>query len=452
MVEPIISVSGLRGIVGQSLDPAIVIRYVAAFLNELPSGAIVVSFDGRTTGPMLKDAVRSVIAASGREVLDAGIAATPTVGVLVRQAQAVGGVQISASHNPPEYNGLKLFAPDGRVVDAEFGHRVLRGYRAPSMSWASYDRVTRSTTMSDTHSTHLSAILATVDVERIRGCRFRVFLDSNHGAGSLMGRLLLDTLGCQTVVLEDEHPDGRFAHPTEPTEANLASVLQLVTANRAAVGFCQDPDADRLAVIDERGRYIGEEYTLALCLDHVLRKRKGVVVANCATSRMSQDIAERHGSTYVRAAVGEANVTAAMTANSAIFGGEGNGGPIDPRVGYVRDSFVGMALILDAMAASGNSVADLANGLPRYEIHKTKFPLNAERTDNVMESLETKFSDATADRMDGMRFDWDDRRWLLVRQSNTEPIIRAIAEAPTRQQAVELCRAAEAVIIETGSA
>ena len=205
----------------------------------------------------------------------------------------------------------------------------------------------------ETITAHLLAVLDTVDAERIRKCRFRVVLDSNHGAGSILGRRLLHELACRLTVLGEE-PNGQFAHPPEPTAENLAGVLAAVTDAGADVGFCQDPDADRLAVIDQSGRYVGEEYTLAMCVDHVLRQRKGPIAANCASSRMSEDLAERYGVPYFRSAVGEANVVDAMLAHEAIFGGEGNGGPIDPRVGYVRDSFVGMALLLDAMAARRN--------------------------------------------------------------------------------------------------
>jgi phosphomannomutase len=240
-------------------------------------------------------------------------------------------------------------------------------------------------------------------------------------------------------------PTGRFAHPPEPTADNLISVCEKVTAARAHVGFCQDPDADRLAVIDETGHYIGEEYTLALCLDHVLRRTPGPVVTNCSTSRMSADLAEKYGVPLFRSAVGEANVCDLMLAKGAIFGGEGNGGPIDPRVGYVRDSFVGMALILDALAARETTVTQLVRELPRYEIHKTKITLLREKIPTALAALQKQFSDARPDHLDGLRLDWPNK-WLLVRASNTEPIVRAIAEAHTRREAEELCAATEKIL------
>jgi phosphomannomutase len=444
MSELIISVSGLRGVVGDGLNPLVAARYVAAYVQGLPDGPIVVTRDGRTTGAMLADAVHSTLAAMGRTVLDGGIAATPTTGVLVRHTRAAGGIQISASHNPPEYNGIKLFSWDGRVIDAEAGERVLRQYESDHLEWADYQRIGTRSQIPDTLSAHAALVLDTVDIERIRARKYRVLLDSNHGAGSLLGRYLLTELGCELTHL-GATPDGMFEHPAEPTEQNLAGVTAEVTRVQADVGFCQDPDADRLAVIDESGRYIGEEYTLAICLGHVLKQHPGPVVTNCASSRMSQDLAEQHGVPFHRSPVGEANVTGLMKQTEAQFGGEGNGGPIDPRVGYVRDSFVGMALILDAMAARGATISELAAELPAYAIYKTKFTVVGKRIEDVLDRLEKRFADAQADRMDGLRLDWPGR-WLLVRASNTEPIVRAIAEAETAEDAKRLCEQAGEVI------
>jgi phosphomannomutase len=261
-------------------------------------------------------------------------------------------------------------------------------------------------------------------------------LDSNAGAGSTLGKLLLATLGCEVTLL-GEKSNGQFLHPPEPTAENLAGVRQQVVDAKAAVGFCQDPDADRLAIIDEAGRYIGEEYTLALCIDHVLRDRKGPIVTNCATSRMAQDLAEKYGVPFHRAAVGEANVADKMVEVGAVFGGEGNGGPIDPRVGLVRDSFVGMALVLAAMARRGMRLSELADELPRYEIVKRTAQLPPQKLASALDAAERKFPAARADRLDGLRLDWPDR-WLIVRGSNTEPIARTIAEAPTAAEASQL--------------
>ncbi|OHB66801.1 MAG: phosphoglucosamine mutase, partial [Planctomycetes bacterium RBG_13_63_9] len=402
MGELIISVSGLRGIVGETLTPQQAIAYATAFAAEAPEGAIVITRDGRASGDMLAAAIRSGLQAVGRDTVDAGVAATPTTGVLVREGRAGGGIQISASHNPAQYNGMKLFGCDGRVLAAGPGNAVLQRYRRGKTDWAPHDRLGALRALADTTSAHLAAVLATVDVPRIRDRGFRVLLDANHGAGGLLGRRLLKELGCRVTLLGEE-PSGRFAHPAEPTAENLAGVLSAVPTAGAEVGFCQDPDADRLAVIDESGRYLGEEYTLAMCVDHVLRQRKGSIVTNCSTSRMSQDLADHYGVGFHRSAVGEANVVDAMLEHRAVFGGEGNGGPIDPRVGLVRDSFVGMAQLLDAMARRQMPISALADELPRYHIVKTKIELAREKVPVALEALASRFAEAASDRLDGLR-------------------------------------------------
>ncbi len=286
-----------------------------------------------------------------------------------------------------------------------------------------------------------------------------------------------NSFGLHSSTLLGGEPDGQFSHPPEPTAENLAGVLPKVVENKCDIGFCQDPDADRLAVIDEKGRYIGEEYTLAICVDHVLRQRPGPVVTNCSTSRMTEDLAKKYGVPFYRSAVGEANVVDAMLKHGAVLGGEGNGGVIDPRVVLVRDSFTAMALILDAMAARNLPVSALADELPRYEICKTKISLPKEKLSVGLAAIEKHFSGTLhphsplpegegdagtltsprrvacgdpalsqrekpiVSKLDGLRLDWDDK-WLLVRGSNTEPIVRAIAEAPTAAEAERLCHEA----------
>ncbi len=440
MAGLIISVSGLRGIVGQQLTPEAALRYVAAFARLAPAGPIVVARDSRPTGQMLLEAVLAGLHAAGRNTLEAGIIPTPTLGILVRKYQAAGGIMISASHNPPEYNGLKLFAPEGRVVPERFGQQVLESYRRGQFDWAPWHRIGSSQTCADPINPHLEAILAVVDSQAIRSRSFRVLLDANHGAGGEAGRRLLDALGCQVIVLGGQ-ADGQFEHPPEPTAENLASLAALVRQSGAEIGFAQDPDADRLAILDATGRYLGEEATLALCVAHVLRSRQGPIVTNCSTSRMIEDLARKSNVPFFRSPVGEPHVVDLMLAKDALFGGEGNGGPIDPRVGYVRDSLVGMALVLEAMAQTGLSVAALADQLPRYEIVKTKVPLEPGKVREALDRLERHFSDARSDRLDGLRLDWPDR-WLLVRPSNTEPICRIVAEARTEPDARHLAHQA----------
>ncbi len=447
--QPIISVSGLRGIVGKSLTPELVARYVAAFAAELPPGDLLVAYDGRATGPVFLSIVASALAAAGRNVCSAAVAATPTVGVLTKAGGFAGAVQVSASHNPAEYNGLKLFGGDGRVLPAEAGERVKQRYLDGEYAWADHSLVGQLRDLNDTTSNHLKLILATVDTEAIRQKSFRVLLDANHGSGSFLGKELLDALGCKSTILGAE-PNGQFAHLPEPTAENLVGVCEQVTATKSVVGFCQDPDADRLALIDEHGRYIGEEKTLAICVDHILRKTPGPVVTNCSTSRMTQDLAEKYNCEFQHSAVGEANVVDAMIATGAVIGGEGNGGIIHPKVGWVRDSFVGMALVLDAMTSRGLGLSQLADELPAYAIYKAKVTLASDKVALALDTLQSHFSEAKPSRLDGLRLDWPaEKKWLLIRASNTEPIVRIFAEASEPREAEELCKVVERVLTTT---
>lgn len=443
MSELIVSVSGIRGVVGKNLTSKTVEQFTLAVSSVLEAGPLVVTRDGRANGIELAEDVCQTLSNNGRSVINAGVAATPTTGVLIREFEAAGGIQVSASHNPIQYNGLKLFDQTGRVLTAERGEQVREIYQQSPEPGASSDNPAPVTVPEDTISAHLNRVLATVDVDRIRSRNYRVLLDANHGAGGILGRRLLETLGCQLILLGEE-ANGKFQHDPEPTARNLTSICQQVAEQDVAIGFCQDPDADRLAIIDESGKYLGEEYTLALCVDHILQQRTGTIVTNCATSRMIEDLSDKHGVPFQRSAVGEANVVDAMIATQACFGGEGNGGPIDPRVGYVRDSFVGMATVLDAMAAEQQSVRSLADRLPRYAIHKTQVSVTREQMPAIFDVLERQLTAATSSRLDGLRLDWPDQ-WLLIRASNTEPLVRLIAEASDPQAAEQLCQQAAAI-------
>ncbi|MBI1902476.1 MAG: phosphoglucosamine mutase [Planctomycetia bacterium] len=441
MGDLIISVSGLRGIVGQALTPEVAARYASAFGAEIPPGPVVVCRDGRASGKMLADAACGALVAAGRDVTDAGVAATPTLGVVVRQLAAAGGIQISASHNPAQYNGLKLFSAAGQVIDPDSGAKVEERFRSGDVAAATQARHSNVRALADPHEPHLRLVLAIVDVAQIRRQKFRVLLDSNHGSGALLGRRLLEALGCTATVLGAQ-PDGQFEHAPEPLEENLRGVCLQARDAAVDVAFCQDPDADRLAIVEGQGRYLGEEYTLALCVDHRLRQaggRPGAVVTNCSTSRMSQDLAGKYGAAFFPSKVGEAHVVAEMKKQNALLGGEGNGGVIDPRVGYVRDSFVAMALVLEAMATRGLAVSELAAELPRYEIVKARLEMAGEAVAKAWKGLEARFADARPDRLDGLRLDWPEK-WLSVRASNTEPIVRVFAEARSRADAERLCR------------
>jgi phosphomannomutase len=395
---------------------------------------------------MVSQTIIASLLACGRDCIDVDVAATPTIGVLVGERGAAGAVQISASHNPPPYNGIKLFSRSGRVVDATTGAAIRDAYEASQADWCSFDEIGTISKEADPHQPHLEKVLATVDIPAIRAAGHRVLLDSNHGAGSILGQRLLSALGCQVITLGDS-PDGQFAHVPEPTAENLSGVADLVRENQCDVGFCQDPDADRLALIDAEGHYIGEEYTLALCVQRALADEatRGPIVINGATSGMSERLAAEAGVLSYRSAVGEANVADMMIANKAAYGGEGNGGPIDPRVGYVRDSFVGMAQVLDLMTSTGKSLSQLRDALPKLHIHKAKVTVSADRLPELYDALTSQHADATPTKGDGLRLAWNDK-WLLVRGSNTEPIVRLIAEAESEQEAKSLCASAAALL------
>jgi phosphomannomutase len=429
--EPlIVSVSGLRGVVGASLTTDVAVRYAAAFAATLPPGPIVIGRDGRPSGPALAAAIGDRLTQFGRDVIDSGVAATPTIGIVVRERGAAGGIQISASHNPARYNGMKLFSSAGRVLTAAAGAEVLARYEAGTapVPGAAAGRVSAF----DGTEAHVRLVAGIVNVSAIRRRRPRVWIDCGHGAGSRVALPLLEHLGCE-VVIEGATPDGAFEHEPEPTADNLAALLPRVAASGADVGFFQDPDADRLAIAAGDGTYLGEEATLALAVEGVLAKTPGPVVVNCSTSGMTAAIAAAHGCACHVSKVGEANVVDAMLACGAVIGGEGNGGVIDPRVVLVRDSFVAMALLLDRLAADpAVTVASLAARLPRMLMRKTKIDLAPSLRGVALEEglgrIAAAFPEAAASRLDGLRLNWPGG-WLLVRASNTEPIVRIVAEA-----------------------
>ena len=449
----IVSVSGLRGVVGTSLTPDVAVRYAAAFADTLPPGPIVIGRDGRTSGPMLAAAIFNYLTGIGRDVIDCGVAATPTVGIVVRDEIAAGGIQISASHNPAAYNGMKLFSRAGRVLSAAAGKKVLERFQAiaPSDETRPLAETVGDVREVDGTAAHVRLVAATVDVAAIRRHRPRVWLDSGHGAGSRVAVPLLEHLGCE-MVIEGGEPDGLFEHLPEPTAENLAGMLPRIRQQHADIGFFQDPDADRLAIATADGRYIGEEATVALAVEGVLAKRPGPIVVNCSTSGMAAAIAARHGVACHISAVGEANVVEKMNDTAAVLGGEGNGGVIDPRVVLVRDSFVAMALVLERMCAGEalTSIDALARALPQFVMKKTKVDLSPEiRGPALAEALvriEKAFPEAKPDRLDGLRLDWPGG-WLLVRSSNTEPIVRLVAEDRDAAKVDEaLARAASALL------
>lgn len=436
--ELIVSVSGIRGIIGESLTPRVALAFASALGVHVQGGGVVVSRDGRPSGAMLRHAVLAGLAAAGCEIHDLGVAPTPTVGLAVRTLQAAGGIQITASHNPAPYNGLKLFGADGRVLSATVGEEVRALFAAGACRAVPHTDLGTVRYYRQAEEVHGDLVLRLIDGTRIRSARFKALIDGNGGAGGPLGRRLLQSLAVETVGVACD-ADGFFRHEAEPTAENLKEICPLVRQQEADLGLALDPDADRLALIDENGRYIGEELTLALAVLFRLRRERGPVVINMSTSRVVEDIAARFNCPCHRSAVGEANVADKMREVGALIGGEGNGGVIDPRVGLVRDPFIALALILNLMAETNRKLSELVAELPVYSIVKDKYTVARERLPALFEALQAKWPQARVNLLDGLRLDWADR-WVHVRPSNTEPIVRVIAEAPKADAAAALCR------------
>lgn len=446
-----ISVSGMRGIVGKDLTPELVARHAAALgawarANGKP--VVVLGRDARTSGPMFARAATAGLMSVGVHVIDVGIAPTPTVQLAVEHHHAGAGLILTASHNPIEWNALKLVGPDGIFLDGESGAAV-RAMAEAGPARTGWEGVGEVREDREAIARHLDQVLKLphIDLEAIRAKKFVVALDCVRGAGGTSIPLLLERLGCTVHAINTE-TDGRFPRPPEPLPENLGDLCQLVKETGAAVGFAVDPDVDRLALVDEKGEPIGEDYTLALAvravLEAVRKKGAGVpggdgqltVVANLSTSLVVEDAAKMGGARFVRAPVGEANVARTIAAEKAIIGGEGNGGVILPMLHIGRDAPVGVALILHLMAATGQTVSGLVAQQPRYRIVKAKAPRGNDLAP-VYGRLKAKFADASVDLRDGLRLAWSDR-WVHVRPSGTEPIVRFIAEAPTSAEAEAL--------------
>jgi phosphomannomutase len=354
----------------------------------------------------------------------------------VRQLGAAGGVEISASHNPAEWNGIKLFHRDGRVLNAAEGGRVRAIFEGRQFAVRAWDRIGKPIPYGDPHAAHLMRVLQVVNAGAIRERGYHVVLDANHGVGGILGARLLTALGCRVTTLGGA-PDGAFEHPPEPLPENLGSLCRTVRENQADIGFAQDPDADRLAIVDQTGRPIGEELTITLAAAHVLSRTPGIAVVNLSTTRAVAEVAAANRSTCERTPVGEANVVERMIKRRAVLGGEGNGGVILPQVVPVRDSFSGMALILEAMAVQDTSISELVRRLPQYVMLKEKITVNLAKLPAVLRRLAARHRRTKPNTTDGLRLDWPDR-WVHVRPSNTEPIARIIAEARSAEAAHEL--------------
>ena len=437
-----IGVSGMRGIVGGSLSPTVVYRMAAAFADFLWSrvGAtgrppkVVFGRDSRPSGPYVRDAAASALEAAGVGVVDLGVVTTPGVAMMVTHLGADAGLVATASHNPIQWNGLKFLNERGVAPPPGDIAEIRKRYDAQVERLVPVEELVLPQANTQTHAYHVKRVLDRIDVLGVSAKAFKVVVDSVNGAGCVTSATLLSKLGCRIVHLNNE-PTGYFAHEPEPIAANLTELADEVRRQRAAVGFAQDPDADRLAIVDEQGTYIGEEYTLALATMFVMRKKPGTVaVTNLSTSRMIDDVAEEHGGRVVRTAVGEANVVDAMLRQGSIIGGEGNGGIIDPRIVPGRDSLVGMGYVLQLMAETGKSISQLVAAIPRYVIVKDKFDCRREDAERAVAAVAERFSREKVDLQDGIRIDWNDG-WVSARPSNTEPIMRIIAEAPDESAA-----------------
>lgn len=439
--ELIITISGMRGIVGENLTVAVAKEYGCAFGTFLRQNSaskagklsVCIGRDSRPSGRMLFSAMADGLCSAGIDVVDLGIVTTPGVGIMTRHLHCAGGVVITASHNPAEYNGIKLLLSNGVAPPARLAERIKGLFLEKDFDLVGSASRGRISQNEETDVVHIAKVLVIVDKNAIADKKFKVILDSVNGAGGRAGKKLLDTLGCDVVVMNNEMT-GRFAHEPEPTGENLTGLCDKVIEIGADVGFGLDPDADRLAIVDETGRYIGEEYTLALAAKYVFSRCTGKAAANLSTSRMIDDIAGAAGCKVIRTAVGEANVAEAMIENSCVIGGEGNGGVIDLRVGPVRDSLVGMALVLVLMTDTGKSVGTLANEVGGYYMDKAKVKSDPEQTKLIIERAKEAFAEARIDTTDGARFDFADG-WLHIRSSNTEPVMRVIVETKSEDSA-----------------
>jgi phosphomannomutase len=436
-----VSVSGVRGRVGDALTPEIVAKFASGFggwaLAAGRSRLVVVGRDSRVSGPMFHRIVVGSLQSVGATVIDLGMSTTPTVQLAVEHHHAAGGLMISASHNPIEWNALKMIGPSGLFLDAIEGTAMRETMEAgpPRAKWQELGDVIPDR---DAIERHIAAVLSLpfVEIERIRARKFTVALDSCRGAGAIIVPELLNRLGCEVRSINLE-PDGRFPRPPEPIPENLRALERLVRDAHADIGLAVDPDVDRLALVAEDGKAIGEDYTLALAAKLVLRHRRGPVVINLSTSRVVDDVAMAAGAPVIRAPVGEVNVALRMRAEKAAIGGEGNGGVILPELHLGRDAPLGIALVLQLLAEEGRPLSAIVGDHPRYTIVKDKLERPDASLTTVYEALRGAFPDATADTQDGLRLAWSDR-WVHVRPSGTEPIVRVIAEAPTAAEAREL--------------
>ena len=436
-----VSVSGIRGRVGEVLTPELVAGVAAAFgsflLESGPGHEVCLGRDSRTSGRMLARAVSAGLESVGCRVIDLGLVPTPTLLLAVGHHGAAGGIAVTASHNPAEWNALKLASREGMFLDGEASARFQATLAATDPPRARWDRLGEVTSDQDAVSRHLEAILALPLLEptTIGARRLVVALDCVHGAGGVIMPALLERFGCHVHAIGTQ-PDGLFPRDPEPVAAHLGDLCRLVIETGADVGLAVDPDVDRLSLVDERGQPLGEDLTLALAAAAVLSRTPGTVVTNLSTSQVLEDVAVAAGADLVRAPVGEIHVARRMQVENAVVGGEGNGGVILPALHFTRDAPLAAALVLQQLADEGSSASEACARWPRYVIVKEKMSVPREGLQHAFQALDEDLQAEERDTTDGLRLSWlEERRWLHVRASGTEPIVRLIAEAPREEEA-----------------
>ena len=433
-----ISVSGIRGIFGTDLTPQNLSKFTAAYGTWLQGGTVVVGRDSRVTGQLCEDIVAATLASVGCDVVKVGIVPTPTVAMGVLKHKAAGGIIISASHNPAEWNALKLLNEKSEFLDADQGKKVIEISESGDFAYQPFDKIGKITEAPDILDDHIQKILDLpyINKEEIAARNFSVAVDAVNGAGSEALPRLLEKLGVNTVHKLHCTPNGIFPHNPEPLPAHLAEICELVKEKKVDLGVVTDPDADRLALVDDTGKLFGEEYTQATAFDFILGKTPGACATNLSSSRVSDDVAREHGQKCYRSAVGEINVVKVMQEQDAVIGGEGNGGVICPDLHYGRDALVGTAMVLQHLAEKGMSSSEYRASLPDYFMSKNKIQLDdlGKDADEVLKMIKEHFSSLEPNTVDGVKIDFAEG-WVHLRKSNTEPIIRIYSEGRSPEAA-----------------
>jgi phosphomannomutase len=431
-----ISISGVRGVIGESLTPALLTRFAQAFGTYVGSGTIVIGRDPRTSGEMVKQAVIAGLLSSGCRVVDIGMCPVPTIQLLVRHHLAMGGIAITASHNPAEWNALKFIGADGLFLNSGKAREMLDIYHQGEYTKVAGAEMRELEEISGATDLHIKKILDVLGPLPKSAKPLRVVLDACNGAGSLVGPKLLEALGAEVIPI-NVTPNGLFPRPAEPLAENLGDLCNAVKEHRANIGFAQDMDADRLAIVSEQGIPIGEDYTLVLATLYILGKELGPVVANLSSTSVLHEVANRFNCPLFLTRIGEVNVTEEMQKENAVIGGEGNGGVIYPRINFARDSLVGMALVLRLLAETGQTITELVDSFPRFSMIKEKLVCPSNKISAVLRMLRHDYAGYPRDVRDGVKVVLP-AGWFLVRGSNTEPIIRVTAEAANEIAAQEI--------------